>query len=329
MTDRHELGEFEIIARYFRPLTFGKPGALDLTDDAAFLEPSPGQTLVAKTDTLVAGVHYFESDPPELVGRKLLRVNLSDLAAKGATPLAYLMALALPKPLEERWLAHFCEGLRADQERFGIYLCGGDTTATSGPAVLTVTALGEVPKGRALLRSGAKPGDLVFVSGTIGDSALGLRAARGEIEGLGSEPKDFLLSRYRVPEPRLALGLRLRGIAHAAIDVSDGLVADLGHVCETSGVGAAIEWSRVPLSEAGRKALAAKPGLRDAVLAGGDDYELLFTGAADSRDAIVEAGQASGVAVTAVGWIVAGTGVSVVDSDGRRIETGSGGYRHF
>lgn len=329
MTDRRGLSEFEIIARYFRPLAFGKPGALGLTDDAALLELSAGQALVATTDTMIAGVHYLERDPPDLVGRKLLRVNLSDLAAMGASPVTYLLALSLPENFEEGWLARFCEGLRADQERFGVYLSGGDTTAISGPAVMTVTALGEVPRGQALLRSGAKTGDIIFVSGTIGDGALGLKVARGGLSGLGPEFGDFLLSRYHVPEPRITLGLGLRGLARAAIDISDGLVADLGHICETSGAGAVIEWPRIPLSEAARKAVASEPNLRDTVLGGGDDYELLFTAAPESRDAIAEAGRACGVAVTAVGRIVAGSGVSVVDSGGSEIGIGSPGYRHF
>ena len=329
MTNRPGLGEFEIIARYFRPLAFGKPGALNLSDDAALLDPSPGQTLVATTDTMIAGVHYLEDDPPDLVGGKLLRVNLSDLAAMGAAPLTYLLAIALPENFEERWLARFCEGLRVDQERFGVYLCGGDTTAISGPAVLTVTALGEVPRGQALLRSGAKAGDLVFVSGTIGDGALGLQVARGRLAGLGRELGDFLLSRYHVPEPRIELGIKLRGLARAAIDVSDGLVADLGHICETSGMGAVVEWQKIPLSEAVRKAVATEPRLRGAVLGGGDDFELVFTGPAESRDAIAAAGKACGVAVTAIGRIVAGAGVSVIDSAGASIEIDSAGYTHF
>ena len=303
MTNRPGLGEFEIIARYFRPLAFGKPGALNLSDDAALLDPSPGQTLVATTDTMIAGVHYLEGDPPDLIGGKLLRVNLSDLAAMGASPLTYLLAISLPENFEESWLARFCEGLRADQERFGVYLSGGDTTAIAGPAVLTVTALGELPRGQALLRSGAKVGDVVFVSGTIGDGALGLQVAQGRLAGVGREFGDFLQSRYHRPEPRVALGVKLRGLAHAAIDISDGLVADLGHICETSGVGAVIEWQRIPLSEAARKAIASEPRHRDAVLGGGDDYELVFTGPAESRDAVAAAGKAAGVAVTAIGRI--------------------------
>lgn len=329
MAERHKLGEFEIIARFFRPLAEGKAGALGLTDDAALIDVAEGHTLVATTDTMVAGVHFFEDAAADLVARKLLRVNLSDLAAMGARPVTYLLSVVLPGDFREPWLADFCEGLRADQERFGVYLSGGNTCATSGPATLTVTAFGEVPKGTALLRSGAKSGDAVLVSGTIGDGALGLRALRGEIKPEDGESRDFLVSRYHLPEPRIALAMALRGLAHAAIDISDGLVADLGHICETSGVGAVVEWPHVPLSPAARRVLAADATLREAVLGGGDDYELLFTAAPGTLDAVAAAGKACGVAVTAIGQIRGTAGVTIVDSKGSEIAVASAGYRHF
>jgi thiamine-monophosphate kinase len=324
-----ERGEFEIIARYFRPLTEGRAGALGLADDGALIAPAAGHALVATTDTLIAGVHFPGGTPPELIARKLLRVNLSDLAAMGATPAAYLLSVALPKPLNEPWLAKFCEGLREDQERFKLALIGGDTVATAGPAVFTVTALGEVPEGQALLRSGAKAGDAIFVSGTIGDGALGLRVMRGEFPDLAPQLRNFLLSRYHLPQPRVTLGMALRGIAHAAIDISDGFAADLAHICETSHVGAIVEWTRMPLSEAAEQILALDPDARKSVLAGGDDYELLFTAESGSADAIQAAAQKCGVPVTMIGRIDRGSGVLVKDVDGTAMVLDSFGYQHF
>ena len=322
------LGEFEIIARYFRPLAKGNAGALGLTDDAALIAPRPGDSLVMTTDTMIAGVHYFESDASELVGRKLLRVNLSDLAAMGAKPVGYLLSVALPKPLDEAWLAGFCEGLGKDQGTFGVSLCGGDTVATDGPAVLTVAAIGEVPEGAALTRSGARAGDDIYVSATIGDGALGFRALLGEFPDLPHDKRDALIARYHLPSPRLELGLALRGIAHAAIDVSDGLAADMGHICESSGVGAEIEWKQVPLSSAARDVLQQNPQTREFVLAGGDDYELLFTAPADRAEKVAAAASASGTAVTNIGRVT-GSGVVVRDEGGAAIELDGAGYTHF
>ncbi len=328
MADRP--GEFEIIARYFRPLAEGNPGALDLADDAAVLEPSPGNSFVVTTDTLIAGVHFFADDSPDIIARKLLRVNLSDLAAMGARPVTYLMALALPEDIAEPWIAKFCEGLTRDQKEFGVWLCGGDTTATPGPATLTITALGEAPKDRILRRSSARPGDVILVSGTIGDAALGLRARRGMLPGLAAADRDFLISRYDLPQPRVELGIALRELAHAAIDVSDGLVADLGHICETSRLGAAVEWPRIPLSPAARQVLATEPALRDSVLSGGDDYELLFTAPRGALNLIERAAADCGVAVSEIGTMAAGPGMPrVMDERGHEIALGQTGYRHF
>jgi thiamine-monophosphate kinase len=329
VADRRRLDEFGIIATYFRPLAKGYSGALDLTDDAALIEPAAGQVMVATTDTLVAGVHYLVGEAPDVVARRLLRVNLSDLAAMGAKPTAYLLSLTLPEDVDESWFESFCEGLRADQAAFGISLAGGNMAATPGPAVLTVTAFGETPKGQALLRSGAKPGDAVMVSGTVGDGALGLRALQGTLAGVGAESRAFLASRYRRPEPRLALGMALRGIARSAIDISDGLVADLGHICETSGVAAEIDWPSVPLSDAARQALAADPALRAAVLGGGDDYELLVSVPEIALAAAAAAADSCNVALTRIGRIERGKGVRVLDGQGREIPVAVSGYQHF
>src|SRR5215472_2578795 len=224
------IGEFERIARFFAPLA--APGALGLTDDVAVIDGPDGEEYVLTTDAIVEGVHFLKDDPPDLVARKLLRVNLSDLAGKGARPIGYLLTTALPKRCGEDWLAAFAAGLAADQATYGIGLLGGDSTATSGPVTLSVTAIGSVARGAGVLRGTARPGDLVFVSGTLGDAALGLRVLRGELSGLDAADRDFLVDRYRLPQPRLELGRRLVGLAQAMTDISDGLVADLGHICE-------------------------------------------------------------------------------------------------
>src|SRR5690349_11979564 len=249
------LGEFERIRRFFAPLA--APGALGLRDDAALIDGPDGQHYVLTADAIVEGVHFLSEDPPAQVAQKLLRVNLSDLAAKGAEPVGYLLVTALPRARDEAWLEAFAAGLAADQARFGIGLLGGDSTATDGPATLSVTALGRVASGRAVLRSGARAGDSIYVSGTLGDAALGLQALRGELPGIAAEARDFLAGRYRLPQPRLALGQRLVGVAHAMMDISDGLVADLGHIVEASGVGAVIEAALLPLSPAARSVIAA------------------------------------------------------------------------
>ena len=224
--------EFSLIARHFRPLA--GPGALDLSDDAALLTPPSGRQLVLTTDAMVAGVHFLPDDPPDLVGRKLLRVNLSDLAAKGAVPLNYLMTVSVPKDTPEAWYAGFAAGLARDQATYGVTLLGGDTTSTPGPISLSLTIIGHVAPGTAIHRFGAQAGDEIWVTGTIGDGALGLAAATGRL----SDATGFLLDRYRLPQPRV--GLELAGIASAGMDVSDGLVQDLGHICRASALAADI-----------------------------------------------------------------------------------------
>ena len=212
-------------------------------------------------DAIVAGVHFFPDDPPDLIAKKLVRVNVSDLAAKGAKPIACFLAMALPRATSSSWLAAFARGLAEDCAAFEIPLAGGDTTATDGPLTLALTACGEVPQERVPLRSGAKVGDRIFVSGTIGDGALGLEVARGALGDLATPLRDYLLGRYRLPDPKIRLGKALRGLIHAAIDISDGLVADLGHICETSGVDAEIQAAMVPMSDAVQTALGKDPSL--------------------------------------------------------------------
>ena len=316
-------GEFEFIARRLRPLATA-PGALDLIDDAALLDPTPDKQLVLAKDAMVAGVHFLEGDPPGQIAKKLLRVNLSDLAAMGAAPLGYLLALARSREIADDWLAEFCAGLAADNAAFGIGLLGGDTVSTPGPLTLSLTAVGEVPKGAALLRSGARAGDDIWVSGTLGDAALGLKVLQGELE-VAVDARAALIAHYRLPQPRLALGQALRGVAGAAIDISDGLVADLGHILEASGVGAELRADQLPLSAAARDL----PGARDAALAGGDDYELLFTASPARRAEISALARRLGLPLTCIGQIRAGSDLSILDAAGQEIKVAKRGWQHF
>ena len=321
------LGEFERIARYFAPLA--APGGLGLLDDVALIDGPPGQQYVLKTDAIVEGVHFFAGDPAGQVAQKLLRVNLSDLAAKGAVPVGYLLVTALPAQRDERWLEAFAAGLGADQATYGIGLLGGDSTATSGPVTLSITALGRVAAGRAVLRSGARAGDRVFVSGTLGDAALGLAVLKGELGQLDAASRAFLVARYRLPQPRLALGQRLVGLARAMMDVSDGLAGDLGHLCKASGVGASIEAACLPLSPAARAAIAADPPRLTAALAGGDDYELLFAAPPEAESTLAALARDVGVPLTMIGHIEGGSGVRVLDVRGAAMSIAVTGYRHF
>ena len=316
-------GEFAFIARRLRPLATTR-SALDLADDAALLDPPPGRQLVLAKDAMVAGVHFLDDDPPGQIAQKLLRVNLSDLAAMGAAPLGYLLALARPKDLADDWLAAFCAGLAADNAEYQIALFGGDTVATPGPLTLSLTAIGEVPKGAALLRGGARPGDDLWVSGTLGDAALGLKVLRHELE-VTADARACLVERYRLPRPRLALGQQLRGIASAAIDISDGLVADLGHVLEVSGVGADLRADALPLSPAARDL----PAARDSALAGGDDYELLFTAPPERRGEIEALSRRLELRLTRIGAIRTEPHLHVLDQAGREIPISKAGWQHF
>ncbi len=314
--------EFALIARHFRPLAGA--GALDLADDAALLDVPPGRQLVLAADAMVAGVHFLADDPPETIGRKLLRVNLSDLAAMGAAPLGYLMTCAFPRGTEDRWIGAFAAGLAEDQAAFGLAVLGGDTVGTEGPATFSLTILGTVAPGGALRRAGARPGDEVWVSGTVGDGALGLLSLTGRLP-----PDPHLARRYRLPEPRLALGARMAGLARAAMDVSDGLVQDLGHLARAAGCGAVLEAASVPLSPPAAAALAADRSLLPRVLAGGDDYELLIAAAPEDAGRLRVAAEAAGVAVTRIGRFEPGEGVKVLDATGARVALPAGGWSHF
>lgn len=325
------LGEFDLIARYFKPLAARMAGAAGLEDDACTWAPKPGEELVLTADALVAGIHFLPDDPADLIARKMLRVNLSDLAAKGATPVGYLMTTAFSADVDESWVASFCQGLAADQDEFGIGLMGGDTVSTPGPLSLSLTAIGTVPAGRAPRRNGAKPGDIILVSGSIGDGALGLKVLRHDFLGLEESHRRFLASRYHLPQPRVDLGRALMesGKVHAMMDVSDGLVADLAHITDASKVAATLRASGVPVSEAAAAILADDMGWLPLILTGGDDYELLLTAAPSDVPDLLGIAAELDMPLTAIGEITAGTGVAVVDRDGAALELASKGYRHF
>ena len=323
--------EFELIRRYLAPLAAGNPAALDLTDDAAIFQPPSGEDLAIAADAMVAGIHFLPDDPPESVGRKLLRVNLSDLAAMGARPLGYLTTLALPPAEAERWLAGLAAGLAEDQRDFGLALLGGDLTRSEAPPTISLTILGALPRGRSLRRGAARAGDRLFVSGSIGDATLGLAVLQGALAPADSAARDALVRRYRLPEPRVALGRALleRDLARAAIDLSDGLLADAGHVAAASGLGLRIEQARVPRSPAAAALLAEQPDLAERLPSGGDDYELLFCVAPERVPAVEALSAELGLALTEIGAAEPGKGVTLIDAEGRALRPGQSGWQHF
>lgn len=324
-------GEFELIARHFAPIAGA--GGLGLVDDAGLLRPARGYEIVVTTDALVAGVHFFPDDPPASIARKALAVNLSDLAAKGARPDGFVLTLALPQGWTESWLAAFAAGLSRIAGEGGCPLIGGDTVSTPGPLTLSITAFGSVPAGRMVLRSGAKPSDLVLVSGTIGDGALGLKAhgpARPAwVAQLGAAERDFLADRYLHPQPRLALAEALQRHASAAMDVSDGLIGDLAKLLKASGVGADIELDAVPLSPAARAAVMADPALAELAWTGGDDYEILCTMPEREYSALRAGVEGISVPLTQIGRITAEAGVVHYREKGRVREFAHGSFSHF
>lgn len=327
------LSEDDLIARYFAPLA--GPGGLGLHDDVAVLAPPPGMELVLTKDALVAGVHFFADDPPDAIARKSLRVNLSDLAAKGAEPAGYLLALALPPDWTEDWLAAFARGLGEDGAAFRFPLLGGDTVKIPGPLTISVTAVGFCPEGDMVPRTGVEPGDRIYVSGTIGDAALGLalRLARPEdagwIAALSDEAKAFLRARYLEPQPRLALRKALRAYASGGMDVSDGFVGDLTKMLRVSDCGADIDMAKLPLSPAARAACAAAPDLFGAIATGGDDYEIIASVPQSQGEAFEAAARTMGVAVTRVGRAHEGQGATFRDAQGHALDFGKGSFSHF
>jgi thiamine-monophosphate kinase len=330
--DASASGEDRLIARYFRPLA-KHPGAFALLDDAAAITPPPGCDIVLKTDSIIGGIHFLPRDPPQLIGKKALRVNLSDLAAKAARPIGFLLALALPEEIGDEWLAPFAQGLAADAELFGCPLFGGDTDRTTGPIAITIAATGAVPHDKMLRRFGAQPGDRVVVTGTVGDAALGLllrRDAEAARWGLGQGQRDELEARYLLPQPRCAIADLLGRYASAAMDVSDGLVGDLTKLCRVSGVTADIEVGRVPLSQPARVALARDPALIETVLTGGDDYEVLASVPRANMEALRDGAAARGIPVTEIGLVLTGSaGPRVLDQSGRPLAFARPSFSHF
>jgi thiamine-monophosphate kinase len=327
----HESAEDRLIARYFRPLA-KHPGALGLGDDAAVLAAPAGSDVVLTTDGVIAGVHVFADDPPDAIARKALRMNLSDLAAKGASPLGFLLALSLPPKTDEAWLAAFASGLGEDADRYGCPLLGGDTDHTSGPMSVSISAFGAVPHGKMVLRSTAKPGDAIVVTGTIGDAALGLLLRRDETLAGRWKLTDVmsadLKQRYLLPEPRNALASAVLQNASAAMDVSDGLAGDIAKLCRASGVAAEIDVSRVPLSEAVHAAVSAEATALETALSGGDDYEIVLTLAPEKRAAFSAMAKNAGVSVTEIGRIAAGQGARFMHG-GKAIVFARASYSHF
>ncbi|MFO0990253.1 MAG: thiamine-phosphate kinase [Alphaproteobacteria bacterium] len=325
-------GEERLIERHFAPIAW-HPGALGLTDDAAFVAPPAGCDLVLKTDAIVSSIHFFFDDPADLVARKALRVNLSDLAAKGAKPLGFLLSLAIPTDLPPEWLTEFSRGLAADAEEFDCPLFGGDTDRSPGPIMVSIAAFGSAPSGTMVKRRGARPGDIVAVTGTIGDAALALALRDGRASAAWRPTPDeaeHLRRRYLLPQPRNAIAEAVRTHASAAMDVSDGLAGDLAKLCRASGVSAEIAIEKVPLSPAAASAVAAAPDLFTTILTGGDDYEILLTLSPDRLESFRAAASACGVAVEPIGRIVEGEGLpTFTDPSGATRSFADGSFSHF
>jgi thiamine-monophosphate kinase len=325
-------GEDRLIERFFRPLA-RDPAALGLVDDAAVITPPAGADLVLTTDGVIEGVHFFPDDPADAVARKALRANLSDLAAKGAEPLGFLLSLALPGKADEKWLALFAKGLGADAEAYRCPLLGGDTDHTPGLLSVSISAFGQLPHGTMVKRSGARAGDRIVVTGTVGDAALGLALRREPVRatraGLSPQESAHLQGRYLLPEPRVALASALRAHASAAIDISDGLAGDLVKLAAVSGVSVRVEAKRLPLSPAAQKMVTAEPALLETVLAGGDDYEILATVSPAALPALQRAAKTAGIALSEIGAVSAGSGVEILGLDNHPLELSRPSFSHF
>ncbi len=324
-------GEERLIARYFRPLATA-PSAFGLGDDAAALTPPAGCDLVITTDGVIAGVHFLPTDPPQSIARKALRMNLSDLAAKGATPVGFLLSIALPASTQESWIAAFAESLGQDIRHYGCPLLGGDTDRTPGPLSISITAFGTVPHGAMVRRATAKPGDVIAVTGTIGDAALGVLVHRDADLAkrwcLSSAASDHLRQRYLLPQPRNSLAEALRAHASAAMDVSDGLAGDLAKLCRASGLAAVVDVGAVPLSDAARAALSADAKLIERILTGGDDYEIVMTLPEAEFGNLRAAAENAGVPLAKIGQVTSGQGIRFL-REGKALSFAQASYSHF
>lgn len=319
------MDEFAAIARFFRPLSEGRPEALNLLDDASLITPPPGKQLVITTDALQENIHFFSDDAPRLIAKKALRVNLSDLAAKGADPLCYFMTLGLPPRVDAAWLEAFVAGLAEDQQRYGVFLAGGDTTNSEHSLSISITLLGTVPNGEMVPRLTAQSSDFLYITGTIGDAALGLKVRHGDATLSGKE-REFLLQRYLLPEPRNGCIEVLRSVATAAMDISDGFVQDVQKFCG-AGLGLDIALTALPFSPAAQSWLSVTGDIA-ALVAGGDDYELLFSVAPCCKEELLQAAHDFGFPVTCLGTLIAQKPVRFLDASGSEMEFSAGGYRH-
>ena len=333
MSEDRIRGEAEIIQEFLAPLAAGFPGAFGLEDDCAVIAPPPGFELVVKTDPIVAGVHFFADADPADIAWRALAVNMSDLAAKGAEPMAYLMALALPAAPQRRWFAQFAAGLAQAQDSFRCHLIGGDTDRTPGPLTVSITAFGRVPLGTMLRRGTARPGDQLFVTGTLGDAVLGLALLKqphlqAQL-GLSQDHAVATIARFVRPQPRLALAALLRAHASAAMDLSDGLAKDCGRMCKASGTAARILADDVPLSQAMAHAVLKDAGWMRSALTGGDDYEILAAVPMDKVTAFTAAAAALAFRLTRIGEIAAGEGVTIEQADGTSMVLDRAGWDHF
>ena len=331
MTDRVK-DETDLIQTYLAPLAAGAPGAFGLQDDAALISPEPETDIVITTDPVRAGVHFFETDRADDIAWKALAVNVSDLAAKGARPLAYTMALAFPEAPARAWMQSFADGLKAAQAEFGCHLIGGDTDRSSGALSIAITAFGSVPHERMVQRTTAKAGDHIFVTGTLGDAALGITLHRDSTflsRELTSGDRAFLAGRYLRPSPRLALRPLLLSAASASLDISDGLLKDLGRMAASAGAGATIKFDALPLSMPARHMIQVKPAFAGHIVAGGDDYEILFAVPPERLEVLRSHAPAIPVQITEIGRLERGGGVTLLDGAGQAMHFGSSGYDHF
>ena len=331
MAGSHEsTGEDSIIQTYLRPLAALWPGAFDLRDDCALISPAPGHELVVKTDPVRAGVHFLPDDAARDIAWKALAVNVSDIAAKAARPVAYTLALSFPEAPSQRWMKEFSDGLRVAQDAFGCSLIGGDTDRADGPLSIAVTLFGEVPVGRMVLRAGPRSGDALFVTGTLGDSALGLRLRLGEeFAGLSQSLRAEALDRYLRPQPRLGLRAALRAEATAAMDISDGLAKDLRRMCAASGLGARVTFAKIPLSEAVREATRTDPEACRRLISSGDDYEVLCAVPRMKANQFVAHAAAGGETVSEIGEFMDGSDVVLIDESSAKVDWQASGYDHF
>ena len=324
--------EFDLIKSYFAPLTKNYPEAYNLENDAALISEDADRSTVVTMDTLVEGVHFFSTDPADDIARKVLRVNLSDLAAMGARPKGYTLSISYNASISNDWVKLFTQGLAEDQKKFQCNLMGGDTVFSVGPLTLSLTCFGSVPRGKCLYRTTGEEGDDIWVSGTIGDSAVGLKLLKEEINSNYPAATSFLIDRYRVPQPKTELGIALleQGISKTALDISDGLLADVNHIAKGSNLQARITSSRIPLSKAFKDVFKTALG-PDICLAatGGDDYELLFTSHRKNRQELIEISDKLNTPITRIGVLAKGTGVLLLDQENREITVDQYGWEHF